>query len=109
MNSIKITVISDRSFQQKLEAELIELVPQIKTEIALRKALGAMQITTLVIASADLLVNVLNLLIAIKKDNPVPSSRIRIESNDRKLEIDTIQKLNSADITKIVGKFFKNG
>ncbi|MBU0682876.1 MAG: hypothetical protein KJ864_01105 [Candidatus Omnitrophica bacterium] len=105
MNTVKITVNSDRFFQRELEVELKKLDPKIKPEIIIRKALDAMQVTALVIASADLLVNVLNLIISIQKKNPDSTFSMKIESESKKLEINTDQRVNPKGI---VESFFNN-
>ena len=105
MNSVKITVNSDRFFQRELEIELKKLDQKIKPEIIIRKALDAIQVTALVVASADLLVNVLTLLISMKKKNPGSTFSMKIESESKKLEISTNQKINPEDIVK---NFFNN-
>lgn len=105
MHQLKLTINSDRPFQRELQAELHQLDPNLKPEIIIRKSFDALQVTGLVIASADLLVNVLNLLITLKGKSPDYQFRMRLEADGKTLEIDSDRKI---DAKEIVRQFFNN-
>ncbi len=98
MNPIKLTIHSDRFLQKELEQKLHSLDPYLKPEIIVRKAYDAIQITSLVIVSADLLVNILQLLATLRQQNPKTNFQIKIESGGRSIDIKTDQEIDAPKI-----------
>jgi hypothetical protein len=100
--NIQVTVNSNRQFQRELEVSIAQNYPDIKPEIIVRKALDAFQTTMLVVSSVNLLVNIIRLILDLKRQHPNTEIEIGLLSGkkSRSLKITTEQSLDVNEVIK---------
>ena len=100
--NIQVIVNSNRQFQDELVGSIAQSYPDIKPKIIVRKALDAFQTTMLVVSSVNLLVNIIRLILDLKKRHPNTEIEVELLSGkkSRSLKITTEQSLDVNEVIK---------
>lgn len=108
MQNISVTINSNRKFQRELEDALRKEYPKIKPSIFIREAFDAFQTTTLAIAGATLLIEIIQLITSIQKHHPDSKTEVelKVDKTGKTLKIDATDV--DINIEKIVGDFLSN-
>lgn len=108
MQNISVTINSNRQFQREFEDILRKKYPKIKPSIFIQKTFDAFQTTTLVIAGATLLIEIIQLIRSIQKHHPDSKTKIELKvgKTGKTLKIDAINA--DINIEKIIGDFLSN-
>jgi hypothetical protein len=106
-DDFKITVNSSRQFQRELDESISHNYPKIKPNLTIRKSLDAFQTTTLVISGSILLINIIRLILDLRKGHSDTEIEIELKSDNRSKSL-KIMTNQSIDTEKVVEGFLND-
>ncbi|MCX6766814.1 MAG: hypothetical protein NT170_03500 [Candidatus Moranbacteria bacterium] len=106
MNKTNISIASDRNFNQEMIEQLKEKYPNTKFVLMAQHEFDHFSILSITIGSLQLIAQLVNLAINIKRKNKNSKAVIEIRLRNRKLKIDLDD--NKINVNKLIEKFLES-